>query len=182
LQRGIGEPDLKVVVGGETFFHNSVHFCRASTYFDRMLASNMRESNTMTIEFPHGDPETWVRLCRYVEPPRSIFPVETLHVTEEDAKNLLPWFHLVEMINLLEQCDVIFSVSSPKFLGVDENNVDHLRSTMTEIMVWAETATTYDLPKTLGAMMNELKKAVNAFPEIITTEIIGKDAPFLVVG
>jgi hypothetical protein len=48
---------------------------------------------------------------------------------------------------------------------------------MTEIMVWAETATTYDLPKTLDAMMKELQKAFNDFPETITAEILVNMSP-----
>jgi hypothetical protein len=63
-------------------------------------------------------------------------------------------------------------------LDDDLTNGDHQRSTMTEILLWAETATTYDLYKTLDAMMKELKKAVNAFPEIITTETLESMRPF----
>jgi hypothetical protein len=59
----------------------------------------------------------------------------------------------------------LLSISSPKLLD------DDLNATMTEILVWAETATTYGLSKTLDAMMKELKKVVNSFPEMITTEI-----------
>jgi hypothetical protein len=60
----------------------------------------------------------------------------------------------------------LLSISSPKLLD------DDLNATMTEILVWAETATTYGLSKTLDAMMKELKKVVNSFPEMITTEIL----------
>jgi hypothetical protein len=47
------------------------------------------------------------------------------------------------MTNLLEECDERLSFSSPKFLDDNLSDVDHRRSTMTEILVWAETATTY---------------------------------------
>ena len=127
-----------------------------------MCSLETRESLTGRIEFPDGDPEEWVRFCRYLEP-RSLFTANTFHVNEEDAKALLPWFHLFGMTNLLEECDERLSMSSPEFLDVDLNDVDHQRSTMTEILVWADTATTYDLPKTLEAMMKELKNAVNSF-------------------
>jgi hypothetical protein len=60
------------------------------------------------------------------------------------------------------RCDERLSIVSPEFLDDDLNDVDHQRATLTEIMVWAETATTYDLSETLDAMMRELKKAVNA--------------------
>jgi hypothetical protein len=181
-QRGIGEPDLKVLVGGETFFHNSKLFCRASEYFDRMLASDMRESNTMTIEFPDGDPKEWVRLCRYVEPRSTFTPypltAEKMHVGEEDAKTVFQWFHLFGMTNLLQECDERLSISSPKFLDYDLNNVNHQRSIMTEILVWADTAATFGLSETLHVMIKELKWAVHAFPEIITTEILEDMRPF----
>jgi hypothetical protein len=176
-RRGIGEPDLKVVVGGETFFHNSEIFRRASEYFDRMLSSDMRESNTLTIEFPEGDPGEWVRFCRYLEP-RSLLTANTFPVSEEDATALLSWSHLFGMTNLLQECDERLSISSPKFLDDDLNDVDHQRSTMTEILIWAETATIYGLSKTLDIMMKELKKAVNSFPAMITTEILDSMRPF----
>jgi hypothetical protein len=103
----------------------------------------------------------------------TVLPLSRTAVSEEDAKALLPWFHLFRMTNLLQECDERLSISSPKFLdddGDDDLNdvVDHQRSTMMEIMVCAETATTYDLSKTLDAMMKELKKAVTGFPEVIT--------------
>jgi hypothetical protein len=64
-------------------------------------------------------------------------------------------------------------------LPVDLNDdVEHQRSTMTEILVWADTATTYDLSDTLDAMMKELTKAVNAFPKVTTTEIFDSMRPF----
>jgi hypothetical protein len=63
-------------------------------------------------------------------------------------------------------------------LDDDSNDVDHRHSTMTEILVWAETATIFGLSETLDAMIKELKKAVNAFPEIITAEILETMSPF----
>jgi hypothetical protein len=176
-RRGFAEPDLTVVVGGKEFQHHSVLFCLASEYFDRMLSSDTRESHTRRIEFPDGDPEEWVRFCRYLEL-RSLFTANAFPVNEEDAKALLPWFHLFGMTNHLQECDERLSISSPKFSYDDLNDVNHQRSTMTDILVWAETATTYGLSDTLDAMMKELKKAVNDFPEMITTEIMEDMRPF----
>jgi hypothetical protein len=173
----ISEPDLKVVVGGKEFLHYSIILCLASDYFDRMLSSDTRESNTRRIDFPDGDPKEWERFCRYLEP-RSTFTAETFPVNVEDAKALLPWFHLFGMTNLLQECDERLSISSPKFSDDHRNDVIRQRSTMMEILVWAETATTYGLSKTLDAMMKELKKAVNTFPKMITREILEKMSPF----
>jgi hypothetical protein len=174
---GFAEPDLIVVVGGETFLHYSVLLCLASEYFNNMLSSDTREHHTRKIEFPEGDPEEWVRFCRYLEP-RSLFTAHTFPVNEEDAKALFHWFHLFGMTDLLQECDERLSISSPKFLDYNLNDVDLQRSTMTEILVWAETATTYGLSETLDATMKELKKAVNAFPEMMTTEILESMSPF----
>jgi hypothetical protein len=118
-----------------------------------------------------------VRFCRYLDP-RPLFTTNTLHVNEEDAKALLPWFHQFGMTNLLEECDERLCISSPKILDDDLSDVDHQRSTMTEILVRAETATTYGLSRTLDAMMKELKNAVKNFPEMITTEILESMRPF----
>jgi hypothetical protein len=90
-----------------------------------------------------------------------------LHVNDEDAKALLPWFYLFRMTtHLLQQCDKRLDVSSPEFLDNDGNDVDHQRSTMhmTEILVWADTAAAYGHYKTLDYMMKELKKVVSCFP------------------
>jgi hypothetical protein len=176
-RRRISEPDLTVVVGGKEFLHHSVLLCLASEYFDTMLSSDTRESRTGRIDFPDEDPEEWVRFCRYLDP-RSLFTTNTLHVNEEDAKALLPWFHQFGMINLLEECDEKLFISAPKLLDDDLNDGDHRCSIKTEILVWVETATTYGLSKTLDAMMKELKKAVNSFPEMITTEILESMRPF----
>jgi hypothetical protein len=165
------EPDLKVVVGGKEFWHYSALLRRASEYFDKMLSSESRESRTGIIVFSDGDPEEWVRFFRYLEP-RSLFTTKTFQVNEEDAKALLPWFHQFGMTNLLQECDERLSSSSPKFSDDDLNDVEHQRSTMMEILKWADTATIYDLSETLDAMMKELEKAVNSFPEMITTEIL----------
>jgi hypothetical protein len=132
-------PDLTVVVGGKKFEHHGVLLCLASEYFDKMLSSETRESRTGRIEFPHEDPEEWVRFCHYPEP-RSLFTTNTFHVNEGDAKALLPWFHLFGMTNLLQECDGRLSIASPKFADDDLNDIDHQRSTMTKILVWAETA------------------------------------------
>jgi hypothetical protein len=127
----ISQPDLTVVVGGETFLHYSVMLCLASEYFDKMLSSGTRESHTMRIEFPDGDPEEWVRFCRYLKP-RSLFTASTFAVNEEDAKTLFPWFHLFGMTTLLQECDERLSIASPKFLNdYLINDVNHQRSTMT---------------------------------------------------
>jgi hypothetical protein len=171
------EPDLKVVVGGREFWHYSALLRRASEYFDKMLSSESRESRTGMIVFSDEDPEEWVRFCRYLEP-RSIFTAATLHVNEEDAKDLLPWFHQFGMTNLLQECDKRLSNSSPKFSDDDFNDVNHQRSIMMDILVWAETATTYGLSETLDAMMKELEKAVNSFPEMINSEILEAMRPF----
>jgi hypothetical protein len=110
--------------------------------------------------------------------PRSLFTANTFPVNEEDAEALLPWFHLFGMTNRVEECDERLSISSTKFLDDDLNNFNRQRSTMTDIMVWANTATTYDLYNTLDTMMNELKKSVAAFPEIITAETLENMRPF----
>jgi hypothetical protein len=76
-RRRISEPDLTVVVGGREFLHHSVLLCLASEYFDTMLSSDTREAHTGRIECPYGDPEEWVRFCRYLDP-RSLFTTNTL--------------------------------------------------------------------------------------------------------
>jgi hypothetical protein len=178
-KRGFAEPDLTVVVGGEEFQHHSVLFCLASEYFDKMLSADTKASHTRKIEFPHGDPKEWVRFCRYLDP-RSTFTSSTYPVSEADAMELLPWFHRFGMTNLRHECDerLLTSSSSPKFLEADLEDVDHELSTMTDIRGWIETATTYEIPKTLDAVMKELKKAADAFPEILTEDILENIRPF----
>jgi hypothetical protein len=57
------------------------------------------------------------------------------------------WSHLFGMVNLLQECDERLSISSPKFLDDDLNDVNHQRSTMTEFLVWLHSQIVEDNPE-----------------------------------
>lgn len=63
------EPDLTVIVGnnGKSFRHYSVQLASQSPYIDALLASSMKESETMTISFPEVEEEDWLLMIQFLE-------------------------------------------------------------------------------------------------------------------
>lgn len=82
------QPDVKVVVGGESFYHYSSIFCNCSDYFDAMLASNMKEGATKAIEFPDMYPDEWKHVYHFFEPAAATH----VDIDVESISMLVPWF------------------------------------------------------------------------------------------
>lgn len=100
------EPDVKVIVGGEAFYHYGVLLSLASEYFDSMLSSDMIEGETKVVEVPDKDPKEWRQLFQFFDS-RTSAPGGEL--TEEDYRyiKLLPWFSELRIKEGLNHCDVI---------------------------------------------------------------------------
>eukprot|EP00797_Seminavis_robusta_P004975 Sro1326_g263020.1 n/a (304) ;mRNA; f:14564-15475 len=101
------DPDVTVVVGGTTeFFHYKSILCTCD-FFDKMLSSSMKESETSKIEFPDGDPEAWLEVYKFLDPFNYIAleqPVSSL-LTDENVEVLIPWFDYLGMEQHLHLCD-----------------------------------------------------------------------------
>ncbi|CAB9519525.1 expressed unknown protein [Seminavis robusta] len=100
------DPDVIVVVGGVSFCHYKSILCTCG-FFDTMLSSSMKESETGKIEFPDGDPEVWLEVYKFLDPLEYITleqPISSL-LTEENFDVLFPWFDYLGMEKHLLLCD-----------------------------------------------------------------------------
>jgi BTB/POZ domain len=179
-RRCLGHPDLEVVVGGTSFMHHSFILCYSSEYFDTMLASGMQESQTKKIEFPDKNPDEWKLFYPFLEP-RSVSTADSVKITKENAKAILPWFHEFGMTKLLNESDeklwsslLLFKHS---YYPSDYRTLDQRKTALLEIVGWTQTADTYGLPRTRDAMMQELQKAVMEYPELFNKEILTNMMP-----
>jgi hypothetical protein len=180
-RRCLGEPDVEVVVGGESFLHHSFILCYSSEYFDTMLASGMQESKNKKIDFPDKNPEEWKLFYPFLEP-RSVSTANSVEITKENAKAILPWFHEFGMTKLLGEGDEKLWSSlllfKHDYYPSDHRTLDQRKNTLMEIVGWTQIADTYGLPRTREAMVKELKKAVTEYPELITKELLTSMVPF----
>ena len=113
-------PDVIVAVGKgsnlQEFECYSVVLCFASSYFDSMLSSGMRESSTKRITFPDKKPEEWKEVYKFMD----TRTLRDAKLTKDNVKRLLPWFSLFEMTGLLQECDNMMKSRVPKtFQGTD---------------------------------------------------------------
>lgn len=99
------EPDVKVIVGGEEFYHYGVSLSFASEYFDTMLSSSMKEGETQVIEFPDKVPKEWEMLYQFFD--RTVLP--TTELNDEGYLNLLPWFSELRIMEGLNRCESIMN-------------------------------------------------------------------------
>jgi hypothetical protein len=96
------EPYVTIIVGGEKFRHNRQILCVASDVFDRKLHSGLNESLSLTIVFPHKDPEEWKLFASFLE------PVSGAKITESNVETLVPWFHEFDIAYMLNECDKVY--------------------------------------------------------------------------
>ena len=73
----------------------------ATDYFDIMLSTSMKESQTSRISLPDKDPEEWKLFYTFVDPSLC----REAKVTKANAMTLVPWFHEFQMTRLLDECD-----------------------------------------------------------------------------
>lgn len=180
-RRGLGEPDVTIVVGKQSFLHHSFLLCYASEYFDTMLSSGMQESQNKRIEFPDKDPEEWKLVYSFLEP-RALSTAVGVRITKDNAKALLPWFHEFGMTAMLKESDerlwsslLLFKKS---YAPACHRTLNDRRNALMEIVGWTETADTYGLPRTHTAMMKELKVAVKNYPELVTKPLLERMVGF----
>lgn len=95
------EPDVNIIVGGQTFLHYSMILSNASKYFDAMFSSNMKEARTKEVEWPEKDPEEWKQVYEFIGDPASV----TLN--EKNVETFVPWFSELRMVGWLKRADEI---------------------------------------------------------------------------
>eukprot|EP00545_Synedropsis_sp_CCMP1620_P009578 CAMPEP_0119008368 /NCGR_PEP_ID=MMETSP1176-20130426/3645_1 /TAXON_ID=265551 /ORGANISM="Synedropsis recta cf, Strain CCMP1620" /LENGTH=383 /DNA_ID=CAMNT_0006960683 /DNA_START=94 /DNA_END=1245 /DNA_ORIENTATION=- len=180
-RRCLGAPDVTVIVGDTSFRHHSFILCYASEYFDTMLSSGMIESEHKIIEFPDKEPDDWKVFYPFLEP-RSLSTANTVRVTKDNAKAVLPFFHEFDMADLLKESDEKLWSSLLLFkhgyYPSEHRTLAERRTTLMEIMDWTSVSDRYGLQKTRAAMMKELMRALNEYPELIHKELLLVMVPF----
>jgi hypothetical protein len=112
------EPDLTVVVGSgddqKTYIYHSVILAAHSDYIDTMLATPMKESETMKITFPDINPQTWEEIMEFITASNLV------SMSVDKAKRALPWFDKYEFRECKAACNEIFShfLEKRNFLAV----------------------------------------------------------------
>lgn len=99
----LSEPDLTVLVGhDETLFqYHSVIMASQSNYIDAMLASPLKESNTMIIRFPDIEKKEWLDMMACLD--LCFDPLIMLRV--EDILRIAPHYHKYDFPGGLARCD-----------------------------------------------------------------------------
>lgn len=118
------DPDVKVVVGGEVFYHYGVTLSFASEYFDTMLGSSMKEGETRVVEFPDKNAGEWRQLYQWFID-RTKVPAKDL--TDREYLNLLPWFSELRMMEGLNRCHKIMKEKLLKQEANLENSTKKLK-------------------------------------------------------
>lgn len=112
------EPDVKVIVGGQTFHHYAALLCNCSDYFDAMLSSNMKEGQTNVIEFVDKDPQEWKRVYDFIgDPSNAQLELETIPM-------LVPWFSELRLSGWLRRCDKVLDIG----IHEERNEFDSLQA------------------------------------------------------
>ena len=170
-------PDTVVVVGkGDSqkeFECHSIFLCCASpAYFDSMFASNMKESTTKRICFPDMDPEGWDEVYLFID----YNTRDRANVNQDNVFTLLPWFHLFQMTQHLEECDNVLHPCVPKFSRDEKDNLFHLFGT----------SLLYGLDHTSSSAWNQIKDTPKLLIDMVKLEdvqeivtiIMGHDPEF----
>lgn len=101
------EPDLLVVVGSDEnkkeYHHHSQVMATHSTYIDTMLATPMKESQSLTLNFPDLRPELWECMVKYLN------PLHSRSLSIQMAMNLAPAYDKYSFDRSLKLCDQVLS-------------------------------------------------------------------------
>ena len=101
------EPDFTVIVGTgdqkQEFQCYRLILSLGSGYFDSMFSSGMKEVTNKEISFPDMDPEGWKEVYKFIDK----MSYEASKVTHDNIVLLVPWFHLLQMEDKLQECDTL---------------------------------------------------------------------------
>jgi hypothetical protein len=149
------ELDLEVVVGSdlqETFRHHSVILASYSEYIDTMLASPMREQETMRITFPDIEPAVWVRLLQFLEPGGS----QNMDVA--DIVELLPVYEKYQFQGAVKVCDEILE---SLFRSVTENHFYLNEEAVDRFVSAAKLSFHFSLPRSKNEVVKFARQGIS---------------------
>mmetsp|Transcript_36400 Transcript_36400/g.85101 ORF Transcript_36400/g.85101 Transcript_36400/m.85101 type:complete len:322 (-) Transcript_36400:86-1051(-) len=109
------DPDITITVGrGEKLkefrcFKSELVF--ASDYFDAILSEQVcNTKEAPKVEFADDDPEDWPLVYGFINPKT----IRGAKITESNISRLMPWFHKLQMADLLTECDHTFFNKIPE--------------------------------------------------------------------
>lgn len=101
------EPDLLVLVGSgdetKEYRYHSPIMASHSTYIDAMLATPMKESQSLMLKFPDISPELWECVVKYLD------PVHARSLSIEMAMKLAPVYNQYSFDRGLKLCNQVLS-------------------------------------------------------------------------
>ena len=143
--RSSADPDVTIIVGDKTYHEYGQSLRCWSSYFDRALASGMKEQKTSQFEFPDRDPKQWEWIISLMAPmAKERISMETISVAVD-------WFDILCSDLGLEACDEVLveyvngdDYISPKKLG--------------RAMAHIGTTVKVNLPKTKAACFSVIRE------------------------
>ena len=161
--RSAEDPDVTIVVGGETFHEYSSALRCWSEYFDKALRSGMQESKSKHFEFPDRNPREWEWIVSIMA------PLSKEKISTEKLDIALSWYDELCSPLGLEECDRVicadctFSKKAVKAL-VDSNNA--VKALVDSLVM----AFQFGLHHSKYKCFELLKDLVQTKPELLTEE------------
>lgn len=104
------DPDVTIIVGDKTYQEYGQSLRCWSKYFDRALASGMKEQKTSQFEFPDRDPKQWEWIISLMA------PMSKERISMETVSVAVDWFDFVCSDLGLEACDEVLA----EYVNCDE--------------------------------------------------------------
>lgn len=158
------EHDLTVIVGGQEFHHYSSILRCASDYFDRMLSTPMKEGTTMVVNFPTKEPSEWREVYKFMDPRSS----RRAKITNRNVGRLLPWFHELDLPDLMEECDEVLSrmIANYETVQAERTDIKRARLLMKDLVNQVKISMFYNLKKAFVKGIAVLKHLVENEPSL----------------
>ena len=159
--RGV-DHDLTVIVGDKEFRHYSHSLRQASDYFDTMLSTPMKEGETMVVEFKTQEPSEWPAVHQFLDPASA----RAARITNRNVQMLLPWFHLLNLPNLLAECDAVIHRMLSKYDAVhaERTGTRNARLLIKDLVGQVSDSELYNLKKSFPKGIAVLKHLVENEP------------------
>jgi len=141
------DPDVAIIVGDKTYHEYSQSLRCWSSYFDRALASGMKEQKTSQFEFPDRDPKQWEWIISLMA------PMTKERISMETVSVAVDWFDFLCSDLGLEACDEVLA----EYVNCDEEiSPEKLGRAMAHI----GTTVTINLPKTKAACFSVVRECL----------------------
>lgn len=181
------EPDLCIMVGadGDTkeYHYHSQVMASHSSYIDTTLATPMKESQSLRLNFPDITPVKWNLMMKYLD------PLQARSLDMEHAMKLAPYYDKYSFTSGLRVCDDVLTGIFKSNCG-KQNIVQHLNAkpnpdldTLISIFLLANDANLQETMKHACEYFREVLTANCIFRYgrvIFTREQIQKLAPLIV--